>query len=205
MGILRQLFGPSKNEVWQKLSHEVEGKFHEGGFWKGSKLEIRHGEWTLTLDTYTVSNGKNSSTTYTRIRTPYINRDNFRFTVYRKSIFSGIGKMLGMQDVEVGHFQFDEDFIIKGTDEYKLRQLFENDRIRELISVQPRIHLEVKDDEGFFGSDFPQGVDELCFRVVGIIKDTERLKQLFDLFAEVLNHLCQIGSAYEDDPRMDLK
>ena len=113
--------------------------------------------------------------------------------------------MLGMQDVEVGHFQFDEDFIIKGTDEYKLRQLFENDKIRELISVQPRIHLEVKDDEGFFGSDFPQGVDELYFSVVGIIKDTERLKQLFDLFAEVLNHLCQIGSAYEDDPRMDLK
>jgi hypothetical protein len=204
MGILRQLFGPSKNEVWQKLSHEVEGKFHEGGFWKGSKLEIRQGEWTLTLDTYTVSNGKNS-TTYTRIRAPYINKDNFRFTVYRKSIFSGIGKMLGMQDVEVGHFQFDEDFIIKGTDEYKLRQLFENDKIRELISVQPRIHLEVKDDEGFFGSDFPQGVDELYFRVVGVIKDTERLKQLFDLFAEVLNHLCQIGSAYEDDPRMDLK
>ena len=204
MGILRQLFGPSKNEVWQKLSHEVEGEFHEGGFWKGSKVEIRQGEWTLTLDTYTVSNGK-TSTTYTRIRTPYINKDNFRFTVYRKSIFSGIGKMLGMQDVEVGHFQFDEDFIIKGTDEYKLRQLFENDKIRELISVQPRIHLEVKDDEGFFGSDFPQGVDELYFRVVGVIKDTERLKKLFDLFAEVLNHLCQIGSAYEDDPRMDLK
>ncbi|MBW8016445.1 MAG: DUF3137 domain-containing protein [Planctomycetes bacterium] len=204
MGILRQLFGPSKNEVWQKLSREVEGEFHEGGFWKGSKVEIRQGEWTLTLDTYTVSNGK-TSTTYTRIRAPYINKDNFRFTVYRKSIFSGIGKMLGMQDVEVGHFQFDEDFIIKGTDEYKLRQLFENDKIRELISVQPRIHLEVKDDEGFFGSDFPQGVDELYFSVVGIIKDTERLKQLFDLFAEVLNHLCQIGSAYEDDPRMDLK
>jgi len=113
--------------------------------------------------------------------------------------------MLGMQDVEVGNFQFDEDFIIKGTDEYKLRQLFANDKIRELISVQPRIHLEVKDDEGFFGSDFPQGVDELYFSVVGIIKDTERLKRLFDLFAEVLNHLCQIGSAYEDDPKMDLK
>ncbi len=40
---------------------------------------------------------------------------------------------------------------------------------------------------------------------IGVIKDTERLKQLFDLFAEVLNHLCQIGSAYEDDPGMELK
>ena len=97
------------------------------------------------------------------------------------------------------------NFIIKGNDENLLRTLFANDKIRRLISTQPRIHLQVKDDEGYFGSDFPQGVDELYFRVVGIIKDTERLKQLFDLFTEVLNHLCQIGSAYEDDPRMDLK
>jgi hypothetical protein len=204
MGMLRQLFGPSRDEVWQKLSHEIGGDFNDGGFWKGSKLQIEHGEWTITLDTYTVSTGK-SSTTYTRIRAPYINRDNFRFTIYRKSIFSGIGKMLGMQDVEIGDSQFDEDFIIKGNNEHQLRYLFANDKIRRSISTQPHIHLQVKDDEGYFGSKFPQGVDELYFQTVGVIKDTQRLKQLFELFAEVLNHLCHIGSAYEDDPKMNLK
>ncbi len=56
-----------------------------------------------------------------------------------------------------------------------------------------------------FGSDFPDGVDELYFNVAGVIKDTQRLKQIFELFAEVLNHLCHIGSAYEDDPGMELK
>ncbi len=204
MGILRQLFGPSRDEVWQKLSHEVGGDFDDGGFWKGSKLEVKHGEWTITLDTYTVSTGK-SSTTYTRIRAPYINKDNFRFTIYRKSIFSGIGKALGMQDVEIGYPQFDDDFIIKGNDENLLRTLFANIKIRELIFAQPRIHFQVKDDEGYFGSQFPRGVDELYFQAVGVIKDTQRLRQLFELFSEVLNHLCHIGSAYEDDPRINLK
>ena len=204
MGILRQLFGPSRDEVWQKLSHEVGGDFDDGGFWKGSKLEVKHGEWTITLDTYTVSTGK-SSTTYTRIRAPYINKDNFRFTIYRKSLFSGIGKALGMQDVEIGYPQFDDDFIIKGNDENLLRTLFGSIKIRELICVQPRIHLQVKDDEGYFGSQFPRGVDELYFQAVGVIKDTQRLRQLFELFSEVLEHLCHIGSAYEDDPRMNLK
>jgi len=33
--------------------------------------------------------------------------------------------------------------------------------------------------------------------VAGVIKDVERLKQLFELFAETLDHLCRIGSAYE--------
>ena len=204
MGILRQLFGPSRDEVWQKLSHEVGGDFDDGGFWKGSKLEVKHGEWTITLDTYTVSTGK-SSATYTRIRAPYINKDNFRFTIYRKSIFSGIGKALGMQDVEIGYPQFDDDFIIKGNDENLLRTLFANIKIRELISTQPRIHLQVKDDEGYFGSQFPRGVDELYFQTVGVIKDTQRLRQLFELFSEVLNHLCHIGSAYEDDPGINLR
>ena len=46
------------------------------------------------------------------------------------------------------------------------------------------MYLTVKDDEGWFGTSFPEGVDELFFRVGGVIKDVERLKSLYDLFAE---------------------
>jgi hypothetical protein len=35
---------------------------------------------------------------------------------------------------------------------------------------------------------------------VGVIKDVDRLKSLFDLFAETLDTLCVIGSAYETPP-----
>lgn len=160
-------------------------------------------EWTITLDTYTVSTGK-SHVTYTRMRAPYVNADGFRFKIYRKNIFSGIGKYFGMQDLEVGYPEFDNDFIIKGNDESKVRSLFMNDKIRALIQQQPSISLEVKDDEGWFGADFPEGVDELCFQVVGVITDVKRLKSLYELFAETLNHLCLIGSAYENDPQIEL-
>lgn len=47
---------------------------------------------------------------------------------------------------------------------------------------------------------FPNGVDELYFEVVGVIKDVERLKELFDLFSETLDELCRMGSAYENSP-----
>jgi hypothetical protein len=110
-----------------------------------------------------------------------------------------------MQDIEVGHSEFDRAFVIKGTDPIKVHMLFGNAEIRRLLEAQPSISLEVKDDEGWFGTTFPEGVDELHFQVVGIIKDIERLKSLFDLFSETLNHLCHIGSAYEDDPRLALK
>lgn len=189
MGFLRRLFGPSRKEIWQQFCQEVGGQYVKGGFLKGDKVLIHHGQWTITLDTFTESSG-DSSSTYTRLRAPYINKDGFRFTIYRKSIFSGLGKLLGMQDVEIGDPEFDEAFIIKGNDEAKLRALFANERIRRLIQMQPRIYLTAK--------------DELYFRVLGVIKDFDRLKSLYYLFAEMLHYLCQIGSAREDDPQLKL-
>jgi hypothetical protein len=199
MGVLRRLFGPSRKEIWRQLSTEIGAQYKEGGFWKGDKVEAKHGEWRVTLDSYTVSTGK-VTIVYTRMRAPYVNADGFRFKVYRKSIFSGVGKLLGMQDIEVHDEQFDEDFIVKGTDEGRVRALLSNPKIRELIAAQKDIQFEVKDDEGWFGPTFPEGVDELSFVVVGIIKDVERLKLLYELFAETLEQLCRIGAAYETAP-----
>lgn len=204
MGAVRRMFGPSRKEIWRQLSEDIHARFVEGGFWKGDKVEASHGPWTVTLDKYVVSTGK-VTVVYTRMRAPYVNPDGFRFRVYRRGIFSNFGKFLGMQDVEIGIPDFDRDFIIKGTDEGKLRQLFANPKIRALIESQKEINFSVKDDEGWFGATFPDGVDELAFLVVGLIKDIERLKQLYELFGETLEELCRIGSAYESDPGVKLK
>ena len=61
-----------------------------------------------------------------------------------------------------------------------------------------------ENDEGWFGADFPDGVDELKFVVSGIVKDIPRLEKMFSLFAVTLNQLCHIGSAYLDDPDVSL-
>ena len=203
MGAFRRMFGPSRKEVWQQLSREMGARFVEGGFAKPDKVQVTHGEWTVTLDTYAVHTGK-TTIVFTRMRAPYVNPDGFRFRVHRRGFFSDIGKALGMQDVEVGQAGFDEDFIIKGTDEGKLRQLFANPKIRELIDAQKDIDFSVKDDEGWFGATFPDGVDELVFQVGGVLKDIDRLKLLYELFAETLDELCRMGSAYRSDPHVQL-
>ena len=196
---LRKVFGPSKEEIWRQLSDEIGGTYVDGGMWKGDKVQARHGEWIVTLDTYTVSTGK-SHVTYTRMRAPYVNPDGFRFTIYRKGLFTGIAKLLGMQDVEIGLEQFDADFVLKTNDEGRLRSLLSSDRLRELINGQKSIYLAVKDNEGRFGPDFPENVDELYFQVIGVIKDLDRLKAVYDLFGVTLDELCRIGGAYESAP-----
>jgi hypothetical protein len=73
-----------------------------------------------------------------------------------------------------------------------LCELFSNDRIRELIA------------EGWFGLRFPEQVDELCFTCLGVIKDVGLLKQLFALFAETLDQLCRMGTAYQNSPDVNV-
>ena len=60
----------------------------------------------------------------------------------------------------------------------------------------------MKDDEGWFGTKFPEGVDELYFVVVGVIKDIERLALLYELFTETLDELCRMGAAVDTPPNV---
>lgn len=203
MEILRQLFGPSKKEIWRLLSEKMGGQFVDGGWLGKDQVIVTHKDWTIILDTYVV-HANNAHIRYTRIRAPYINKDGFRFTIYRRSFFSEIGKFFGMEDIETGtDEEFDYDFIIKGNDDYKLWKFFSNERIREIIKQIPQIKITVKKaTSDTFISPFSKNVDELEFKVRGIIKNIDHLQMLFDLFAEMLDHLCHIGAAYDDDPTL---
>jgi hypothetical protein len=203
MGILRDVFGPSKDEIWSQLSREIGADYQKGGYFKSGKVTLSHGQWVITLDLHTVSSGRNSST-FTRIRAPYVNADGFRFNVYSQTIFSRLGKLLGDQDILVGDPSFDDHFVIDGSPEDSIKRLLSNETIRQLIAAQPDVHFEVLDSEGWFGASFPAGVDELRFETYGVLKDEPLLKQLFDLFAVVLDELCRMGSAYAQSPGVTL-
>jgi hypothetical protein len=202
--VLRKLFGPSRDEIWNFLAEQIGAQFQPGKGWTGrSRVDAHVGPWVVTLDTFVVSTGK-STVTFTRLRAPFVNRDGFRFTITRAGIFNPIARALGFQDVEVGDPAFDEAFVVKTSDEARVRTFLADPDLRTKLALQPTLTLSVLDDEGFFGAHFPEGVDELKFHTVGIIKDLVRLQQLFELFAATLHRLCHIGSAYEDDPKVRL-
>jgi hypothetical protein len=129
------------------------------------------------------------------MRAPFPNPSGFRFSIHRASIFSDLGKFLGMQDIQVGHPEFDEDFVIKGNNEPAVRSLYSNARLRDLVTAQPKIRLVIEDDDGWFGTKYPPGVDVLVFDIADKIREVERLKGLYDVFAETLDQLSEMGIA----------
>jgi hypothetical protein len=197
MSFLEPLFGPSQDELWRQLAAQAGGTLKERNFWHGTEVRAQVGAWTLTLD---VSGGKYP---FTRLRAPYVNPEGFHFHVYRGSIFSGLAKLLGTQDIVVGDPAFDQAFMVKATDPQRIRDLLTPD-LRARLMAHPSLSLQVKDDEGLFGETFPHGVDELYMALPGIEKDLALLKDAFDLFGATLHRLCVIGSAYAAPPGFKL-
>lgn len=202
MGLLRDIFGPSKEEIWRQIASDIRANYDDGGFWGKDILRYQSGNWEITLDTYRT--GDDNQYTHTRMRAPFINKDGLYFHVYRAGIFSGLGKMLGMQDIEIGDPFFDDDFVIKGNSEEKVKLLLNDPTLRSLIQSQPDISFEVRNDEGWFGTRFPEGVDELYFECYGELKSEQLLINLFEIFSITLQRLVQIDSAYENDPNVRL-
>ena len=199
------IFGPSQKETWTNLSHQLDAEFVKGGMWNTHKVVAHEKVWTITLDTFAVHTGK-ATIPFTRFRAPFISRDNFRFKIERRNFFSPVADFFGRKSMSTGNPDFDKDFVIKSSDEYKLKKLFASDTLRALITAQKEVCLEIKDDEGGWpNKKFPSDVDEVYFQMTGVVKDIEKLKSAFKLVAETLNQLAEIGTAHEREANVELK
>ena len=196
-----QLFRPRRREIWRQLSEQLGGEIHSS--WRGDKLHVEHDGWTVTLDTYVVM-ANNTPLYFTRMRAPFVNRSGFRFSIKRRSLMSDVAGWLGAQDIEVGEPEFDRQFVVQSNNEARVRELLRDSTLRDQLDAQTSLSLTVKDDEGWFGATFPEGVDELYFSVSGVITDVDRLKDLFELFAATLDRLVVIGSADAATPGVTL-
>lgn len=198
MGLFRSLFGPSQEEIWTSLRGQIAAEHVDGGLWRGDRLRMQAGDWTVTLDEYTqmVPAGKvHVHVPHTRMRAPFPNPTGFRFSIHRASVFSALGTLLGMQDIDVGYPEFDKEFVIKSNDESTVRSLFDSEQLRALIAAQPKFQLCIQNDEGWFGTKYPPDVDVLIFDVAAKIRDVDRLRGIYDVFAETLGKLSRMGVA----------
>ena len=199
MALFENIFGPPKDEIWKQIANEIDGEFIDQGFWGKDMLTFKYKEWELLLDTFSRKTGK-TTTTYTRFRVPFVNRNNFKFTIYREGFFASIGKFFGMQDIQIGDSFFDEEFIIKSNDVNKVKYLLSDKELKKLFKEQNYVNFTIKEDAGWFSQKYPAGVRVLYFETSGIITNKDVLHGLFQLFMAILDRLVYINAAYEKNP-----
>ena len=194
----RNRFAHHEEEVWRKLSEELGGVFKNEEGWRHDEVKIQDGDWTVTLS-FVGHIGRRLDAIYTCFRAPYVNPEGFRFELYREELAHGLGKLFGVQDVQIGDKTVDKMFMIKATDEAKLKKLLADPELRQLLATEKDLHVVVRDADKLFATEFPDGVDELVVEVPGKVEDGERLKRLYKLFALLLHGIGRFSDAYTRD------
>jgi len=200
-------FASRREPLWRQLAERLGGTFVNEPGAAFDKLVVHEAPWTVTLDVHDYP-GYKMAERFTRMRAPFVNADAFRFVIHRRNLFEQVTARLGLHhalgEVATGYPEIDRDFIVRSNSPDQLRRMLANPRLRALLTALPEVHFQVRPDGGQFGPQFPEGVDELYLETPGQVTDMARLATMFDLFAETLHSLCQIGSAYESDPHLTL-
>jgi hypothetical protein len=175
IGIFWFLSQRKRDAAWKQFASEIGGDFFPGGFLRASKIEAHAGQAVVTIDTYSVSSG-DSSTNYTRMRTPIDNPDGFKFTIQRKGLIGRLDKALGTQHIDIGDADFDKDFLVQSNNEFRIQSLLLDQGLRTEMQAQKSLDLGIRGNE-------------LRLEVTNVVDDTSRLQALYKLFGDVLAKL----------------
>ncbi len=196
MGIL----GPSRDEIWQTIAEATNGEFVKEKLFKTSCVKYSHETWSYYLDDYSIQVG-NVPIIYTRLRAPFINKKGFDLTIYKKNIFSNISKVLGGQNITTGDMDFDEDWIVKGSNEQLVKSILKFSNIRELIKNEEKLKIEIKRVEGKVNKENQATESQITFLVQDYIKDEERVINLISLIENLLDAFLANEITVKETPR----
>jgi hypothetical protein len=201
--------------AWKQLATEVGGELVTRGE-RGRRFLGRHlqlaviakvGTSPVALDLKMEAGADTvPSWLVTRIRAPYVASDTFSFSIKRLqarltdgALLRGMAKLSGRHKIEAGDIGFDRDFLLTANDTDKVRALLADPRIRDLIQSQPSFDISAARPGWRLFKRGNQQVSVLRFEEEGVITNVQRLKSLFGLFHEMLNQLCQIGVASQEE------
>ena len=160
-------------------------------------VPIKDTPWTVT---YTMVPGGKMKSDHSRIDVSYkpLENEKFSFAIYPEQFHHGFNKLLGMQDIIIGHDDFDKAFIIKGSDEALVKELFDDSAIRELIMIEPNIQLWAhcnNTDSSPCSKALRPEHNVLSIRLKGAIDDFERMKDIHHIVHRTLGNMCKLRVA----------
>jgi len=188
-------------QVWFEFSEEFNAQIDDPNPDSSTSkltmsMPIDGTDWEL-LYTMVPGDDKLKSEQHTTVETNIIGTDDFKFALYPESWYHGLHKLLGVQDIVVGHEDFDKAFMIKGSDEAKVKALFDDAVLRKLFLDEPQMQywVSVEHQESMpTRKSLREGQSKLLsLRVKGAVDDFERLKTFYKLKHRILAQLTRLG------------
>jgi len=165
---------------YERLASRYGGRCEPGGLFSTPSVRFSHDDAWVTID-ISVTGGKHK-TYYTQARfcSP---RLGIRCEVYPEGLWSRVGKLMGMVDVEIGSPDFDRRYIISGSDPATLRSL-----------LNPVVQSQIERLHGFLGNSdiyvaFSRGT--LLVKKRSLISNRTLLQQFVQMAVELYDQAVQ--------------
>ncbi len=160
------------NEAWDGAARQLKMQFTPASLGVKRRIAGRHQGMRVEVDTFTQRHGKHS-TTYTRFTVSYPASLGLGLRLSSEGFFSGIKKVFGAQDIEVGDSSFDDAVIVKGSNPQ---------RVIDFLTRARRIRIGrfLASHEGAVISD-----TQVQWKRRGVVRDTSslvsRVRRVVDL------------------------
>lgn len=125
-------------EALGSLADETSGSVEPATSLKRAELQFPHRQQQASLTHH--STGGKHPVFSTHLRLNLEGLPHFELRIYAEHAFSGLGSLLGFQDVQIGDPDFDKTFVLKTADEDCLRN-FLDEQTRATLLALHRQHL----------------------------------------------------------------
>ena len=138
----------------------------------------------------------------TTVMTSYKPADDFVFSIQTEKLTDQVGKVLGLQDVQVQDQQFDGKYLIRGNDERRIQMLFADEALREAILLQAPTQLRIETDPSHFDPEWtvPAGHHVLVYRYDHLMEKLDQLQIAFDVLTTASQRLAALRTTHSVAP-----
>jgi hypothetical protein len=140
-----------REEALDIVAQRLGGTLVPGSFWQQAKITFEYKSHKASIEYY--STGGKHPTLYTRLFFHFQRMPPLEVRVYPERLFSKIGKFLGGQDIQLGDVNFDDKFMIKGSDDARVKDFLNPDvrqAVFELRSMTMNDHIEISTESTAF-------------------------------------------------------
>ncbi len=184
MGFLQLFLGPYTSKVWRNFSREIEGTYERK--WSGT-YEIRavYERRQISISFDPLERGRGSIV----FRIAYQSPRPFEFEVYPSDMFTDI---FVSRRILTGDSNMDNYFIIKSSDEQKVKGLFADASIRTSAARHSPNYIAASHRSSWWGPWHRPKRNELCVVLNAGIAEISHLRGGFALLTNIHNRLCQL-------------
>lgn len=188
-----------------EFADEQQGSYDDGQKAFVMRVPITGKPWNITFHMHQKGQGgavTDSSSAYLAFKS----KSPFSFDLHNRSLIADASKVFGAQDIVVGEDEFDREYIIKGSDENLVKRIFSNEKIQELIKLQPHVKLFIQDEPKELAEHgtVPPGIHVLAFKDKAAINSYERLTLVRELMITLLDELLNADLASPKDPNFEI-